>query len=42
MLVLDELSILNVCVNPFHQRQGLGTALLNTIENLAVERGITN
>jgi ribosomal-protein-alanine N-acetyltransferase len=42
MLVLDELSILNVCVNPFHQRQGLGAALLNTIENLAVERGMTN
>lgn len=42
MLVLDELSILNICVDPDYQRQGLGTALLNTIETLGQTRGMSH
>ena len=40
MLVLDELSILNICVDPQYQRQGLGTVLLATIETLGQTRGM--
>ncbi len=42
MLVIDELSILNICVDPQYQKQGLGSALLATIEELAQGRGMSN
>lgn len=42
MLVLDELSILNICVDPDYQRQGLGRALLTTVETLGQERGMSH
>ena len=42
MIVLDELSILNVCVHPNYQKRGLGRALLQTIESLGIARGLTN
>ncbi|PID49083.1 MAG: ribosomal-protein-alanine N-acetyltransferase [Proteobacteria bacterium] len=37
MLSLDELHILNLTVNPNHQKQGLGTRLLYTVEKIAQE-----
>lgn len=42
MLVVDELSILNICVEPTQQKQGIGAALLTTIEALGQKRGMTN
>lgn len=38
--VLDEVSLLNVCIEPKHQRQGLGRILLERFMVLMRERGI--
>lgn len=36
--VLDEASLLNLCVNPDYQRQGLGRRLLNQAQDRAEQR----
>lgn len=37
-LVIDELHILNICIDPMYQKQGLGKMLLNEAEAIGLEK----